>query len=335
MIGLLSSNIIFYVSVAIICVAIICFAIILGMVPTKLYLKASLSGAHVSAFKLMAMKLRRQDVTKIVDAYITARKGGVKIKIDDLETHMMAGGDICRVVEALITAKGAKLNLSVATAKAIDLANRDILKAVQSCVTPVVITSPPISAVAKDGIELQVRVKVTVKTNIDSLIGGAGEDTVLARVGEGVVTTVGSASSHSQVLENPDIISKMVFKKGLDQGTAFDILSIDIADIDVGRNIGARLMAERAEADSKIANARAEERRAMAIAEEQEMKAKTQEMKARLLDAESGVPVAISEAFKNGNLGIMDYYRIKNMESDIEMKNSISKSKLLGPAEEK
>lgn len=334
MINLLSSNVGLYIGLAIACVVIIGFAVLIGFVPMKLYMKASLSGAHVSAFKLMAMKLRRQDVGKIVDAYITARKGGVKIKIDDLETHLMAGGDINRVVEALITAKGAKIDLSVDTAKAIDLANRDILKAVQTCVTPVVITSPPISAVAKDGIELLVRVKVTVKTNIETLIGGAGEDTVLARVGEGVVTTVGSANTHSQVLENPDIISKMVFKKGLDKGTAFSILSIDIADIDVGKNIGARLLAERAEADSKIANAKAEERRAMAIAEEHEMKAKTQQMKAKLLDAESEVPVAISTAFRNGNLGIMDYYRLKNVEADSNMRNSISNSKLLAPTEE-
>ena len=327
MIYLLSSNVGFYIGVAIICVVIIFLAILIGLVPMKLYMKANLSGAHVSAIKLMAMKLRRQDVGKIVDAYITARKGGVKIKIDDLETHHMAGGDIVNVVEALIMAKGANIDLSVKTAKAIDLANRDILKAVKSCVTPVVITSPPVSAVAKDGIELMVKVKVTVKTNIERLIGGAGEDTILARVGEGVVTTVGSAETHSQVLENPDIISKMVFKKGLDQGTAYDILSIDIADIDVGKNIGARLLAERAEADSKIANARAEERRAMAIAEEQEMKAK-------LVMAKAEVPKAISEAFKNGNLGVMDYYRIKNLESDVEVKSQLTKSKLLSSNEE-
>ena len=334
MINLLSSNVWLYIGVAVLCIAIIIFAVLFGMIPMKIYLKATFSGTHVSPFKLISMQLRRLDVSKIVDAYITARKGGVKIKIDDLETHLMAGGDIVRVVEALITAKGANLSLSVATAKAIDLANRDILKAVQSCVTPVVITSPPISAVAKDGIELLVKVKVTVKTNIDTLIGGAGEDTVLARVGEGVVTTVGSSSSHSQVLENPDIISKMVFSKGLDKGTAYEILSIDIADIDVGKNIGARLMAEKAEADSKIANARAEERRAMAIASEQEMKARTQEMKARLLDAEAEVPVAISSAFRNGNIGVMDYYRMRNVNADTEMKMSIANSKALGYSEE-
>ncbi|MBE5735631.1 MAG: UPF0365 family protein [Clostridiales bacterium] len=334
MINLLSSNMWIYVVVAIICIVIIFFATIAGLVPMKLYMKANLSGAHLSAMKLASMKLRRIDVSKIVDAYITARKGGVKIKVDDLETHHMAGGDIDRVVEALITAKGAGIDLSIDTARAIDLANRDILKAVQSCVSPVVITSPPISAVAKDGIELQVKVKVTVKTNINSLIGGAGEDTVLARVGEGVVTTVGSATTHSQVLENPDIISKMVFKKGLDNGTAFEILSIDIADIDVGRNIGARLLAEKAEADSKIANAKAEERRAMAIANEQEMKARTQEMKAKLLESQAEIPFAISEAFKNGNIGIMDYYRLKHIESDIEMKNAIASSNVLGYTEE-
>ncbi len=331
---LLSSNVLLYVGVAILCVAIIFCAIIIGFIPMKTYIRAILSGTSVSAFKLISMKLRRLDITKIVDAYITARKAGVKIKIDDLETHLLAGGDITRVVEALITAHGAKLDLSVTTAKAIDLANRDILKAVQSCVTPVVITSPVITAVAKDGIELVVKVKVTVKANINTLIGGAGEDTILARVGEGVVTTVGSAKTHSEVLENPDIISKLVFKKGLDSGTAYTIISIDIADIDVGKNIGARLMAEKAEADSKIANAKAEERRAMAIAEEQEMKARTQEMKAKLLNAETEIPSAISEAFKNGNIGIVDYYRIKNLESEAQMKSSIAKSKIVGYSEE-
>ncbi|MBQ4558382.1 MAG: flotillin-like protein FloA [Clostridia bacterium] len=334
MINLLSSNVWLYVGVTIGCLVIVFLAVLIGMIPMKIYLKALFSGTPVSPLKLISMQLRRLEVSKIVDAYITARKGGVKIKLDDLETHLMAGGDIVKVVEALITARGAKIDISVDTAKAIDLANRDILKAVQSCVSPVVITSPPVSAVAKDGIELLVKVKVTVKTNINTLIGGAGEDTILARVGEGVVTTVGSAATHSQVLENPDIISKMVFNKGLDKGTAFEILSIDIADIDVGKNIGARLMAEKAEADSKIANARAEERRAMAIASEQEMKARTQEMKARLLDAEAEVPMAISSAFRSGHIGVMDYYRMKNINADSEMKTSIAHSKALGYTEE-
>lgn len=283
------------------------------------------SGAHIPAHKLVAMKLRNVDVSLIVNNYINAIKAGVKITVGDLETHFMAGGNIERVVDALIMAHGAKINLTVANAKAIDLANRDILQAVQNCVTPVVITTPPISAVACDGIELIIKVRITLQSNIEKLIGGAGEATIQARVGEGVVTVVGSSKNHQLVLENPDMISKAILSKGLDKGTAYEILSVDVADIDIGRNVGAKLQAERAEADVQIANARAEERRAMAIASEQEMKARTQEMKAKLLSAESEVPKAISMAFKSGNIGVMDYYRMQNIQADTTMRNSIGR----------
>ena len=316
-----------WIGVVAIVICIIGVAIFVGMVPVKYWLKAMMSGAYVPAFKLVGMKLRNVDVGLIINTYINAIKAGVKISISDLETHYMAGGNVERVVEALIVAHGARINLSVTNAKAIDLANRDILQAVQNCVTPVVITTPPISAVACDGIELIVKVRITLHSNIENLIGGAGEDTILARVGEGVVTVVGSAKNHQLVLENPDSISKTVLNKGLDEGTAFEILSIDIADIDIGRNVGAKLQAERAEADVQIANARAEERRAMAIAAEQEMKAKTQEMKAKLVSAQSEVPKAISMAFKSGNIGVMDYYRMQNIQADSYMRNSIGDSK--------
>ena len=255
------------------------------------------------------------------DCYINAIKAGVKLKLNDLETHYMAGGNVERVVEALIVAHGAKINLTVDNAKAIDLANRDILLAVQNCVTPIVITTPPISAVAGNGIELIVKIRITLQSDIEKLIGGASEQTIIARVGEGVVAAVGSTKNHQLVLENPDSISKAILTKGLDKDTAYEIISIDVADIDIGRNVGAKLQAERAEADVQIANARAEERRAMAA--EQEMKAKTQEMKAKLLSAEADVPKAISMAFKSGNIGVMDYYRMQNIQADTNMRNSI------------
>jgi len=319
---LLSSGL--WIGVVVVIILGIIIAIFCGMVPMKVWVKAGVSGAYIPAHKLVGMKLRNIDVGLIVSCYINATKAGVKISISDLETHYMAGGNVERVVEALIVAHGAKINLSIENAKAIDLANRDILLAVQNCVTPVVVTTPPISAVACDGIELIVKIRVTLQSNIEKLIGGAGEETILARVGEGVVTVVGSAKNHQLVLENPDSISKTVLSKGLDTDTAFEILSIDVADIDIGRNVGAKLQAERAEADVQIANAKAEERRAMAIAAEQEMKAKTQEMKAKLVSAESEVPKAISMAFKSGNIGVMDYYRMQNMRADTAMRNSIS-----------
>lgn len=319
-----AGNTALYVWLAVLGVLIILIAIFVGIVPINVWIRAMVSGAHISALRLIGMKLRHVEVGMVVDNYINAKKAGVELTIDDLETHYMAGGNVERVVDALITAHGAKIELSVETAKAIDLANRDILAAVKQSVNPVVITTPEISAVAKDGIELRVKARVTVQSNINKLIGGAGEDTIIARVGEGIVTTVGSAESHEEVLENPDSISKTVLNKGLDSGTAFTILSIDIADIDVGRNIGAKLQAERAEADMQIAQAKAEERRAMAIAAEQEMRAKTQEMRANLLNAESEVPKAISTAFSNGQIGVLDYYKMQNILADTNMRNSLS-----------
>ena len=317
-------NVGLWVGVAVVVVLAIILALFFGIVPVNTWTKAFFSGAFIPAHKLVGMKLRNIDVALVVRCYINAKKAGVKITLTDLETHYMAGGNVERVVEALIVAQGAKIKLTVDNAKAIDLANRDILLAVQNSVTPVVITSPPISAVACDGIELICKVRITLLSNIEKLIGGAGEDTILARVGEGVVTVVGSAKSHQTILENPDLISKSVLSKGLDQDTSFQILSLDIADIDIGRNIGAKLQAEQAEADVQIANAKAEERKAMAIAVEQEMRAKTQEMKAQLLCAESEIPKAISEAFREGNIGVMDYYRMQNLRADTSMRNSIS-----------
>ncbi len=313
-----------YVWLIVLGVLVIAIAVFVGVVPIGVWIRAMVSGAYISAMRLIGMKLRHIEVGMLVDCYINAKKAGVQLTIDDLETHYMAGGNVERVVDALITAHGAKIELSVETAKAIDLANRDILAAVKQSVNPVVITTPEIVAVAKDGIELRVKARVTVQSNINKLIGGAGEDTIIARVGEGIVTTVGSAKTHEAVLENPDLISKTVLNKGLDSGTAFNILSIDIADIDVGRNIGAKLQAERAEADMQIAQAKAEERRAMAIAAEQEMRAKTQEMRANLLNAESEVPKAISTAFSNGQIGVLDYYKMQNILADTNMRNSLS-----------
>lgn len=315
-----------WIGLGIILAIVLIVVIICAIVPMNVWTKSLLSNAYIPASKLVGMKLRNVDVDLIVGCYINAKKAGVNISIQDLETHYMAGGNVERVVDALIVAQGAKINLSVANAKAIDLANRDILLAVQNCVTPVVITTPPISAVACDGIELICKVRITLQSNIEKLIGGAGEDTILARVGEGVVTVVGSAKTHQLVLENPDAISKTVLAKGLDTDTAFQILSIDIADIDIGRNIGAKLQAEQAEADVQIANAKAEERKAMAIAAEQEMRARTQEMKAKLVSAESEVPLAISQAFRDGNLGVMDYYRMQNLRSDTKMRDKIGEN---------
>lgn len=315
-----------WIGLGIILAIVLIVVIICAIVPMNVWTKSLLSNAYIPASKLVGMKLRNVDVDLIVGCYINAKKAGVNISIQDLETHYMAGGNVERVVDALIVAQGAKINLSVANAKAIDLANRDILLAVQNCVTPVVIATPPISAVACDGIELICKVRITLQSNIEKLIGGAGEDTILARVGEGVVTVVGSAKTHQLVLENPDAISKTVLAKGLDTDTAFQILSIDIADIDIGRNIGAKLQAEQAEADVQIANAKAEERKAMAIAAEQEMRARTQEMKAKLVSAESEVPLAISQAFRDGNLGVMDYYRMQNLRSDTKMRDKIGEN---------
>lgn len=315
-----------YVWVTVVAIVAIVIAVIIGIVPIGIWVRALVSNSYIPAFKLVGMKLRHVEIGRLVDCYINAKKAGVKITIDDLETHYLAGGNVNKVVEALIIAKGAKIDLSVETAKAIDLTNRDIVLAVQTCVKPMVITTPKISAVAKNGIEVIVLARITVKTNINKLIGSAGEETILAKVGEGIVAAVGSAKTHDEVLADPDKISKTILSKGLDQGTAFDILSIDIADIDIGENIGAKIQAERAAADMKIANARAEERRALAIASEQEMRAMTQEKRAQLLDAEAGVSKAISQAFTNGRIGVMDYYKMQNVVADTAMRNALGKA---------
>lgn len=305
-------------------VIVVGFIVLMCLVPLKTWFIALISGAHVSMTRLIGMRMRRIKVGPIIDAYIQAKKAGIDIDIVDLETHYMAGGDIEKIIVALISAHSAKIPLSVDQAKAIDLAGRDVAKAVKMCVTPMVIETGWISAIAKDGIELRVKAKITVRSNISRLVSGAGEETILARVGEGIVTTVGSAETHTEVLENPDIISKTVLNKGLDVATAYEILSIEMADIDVGQNVGAKLNIDRAEADKSIAQAKAEERRAMAYAVEQEMRAKTQEMKAMVLAAEAEVPKAMANAIKNGQMGVMDYYKLQNLNSDTAMRNSIA-----------
>jgi uncharacterized protein YqfA (UPF0365 family) len=314
------------IETALIVLAIIFVAllILLAIFPVGLWFRAAISNSHVSMMRLFGMKLRKIRTKMILEAYINARKAGLDIKIDELESHFMAGGNVLNVISALISAHSANIPLTMQTAKAIDLAGRDVFNAVKVSVNPKVIETPPIAAVAKDGIELRAKARVTVRANIGRLVGGAGEDTIIARVGEGIVTTIGSAMSHKDVLENPDKISKTVLAKGLDAGTAFEILSIDIADIDVGRNIGAQLQMDQAEADKRIAQAKAEERRAMAVAQEQEMKAFTQEMRAKVVEAEARIPAAMAEAFKNGRLGVMDYYTMQNIQSDTAMRNTIS-----------
>ena len=314
--------------VLIVIAAVIVFGILI-IAPINLWFRALISGAPISLGRLIGMRLRKIRVSMIVDAYITGKKAGLDIKVAELETHYMAKGDVIKVVNALISAHSANIQLNIKTAMAIDLAGRDVLNAVKVSVNPKVIETPMISAVAKDGIELRSKARVTVRANISRLIGGAGEETIIARIGEGIVTTVGSAVSHKDVLENPDSISKTVLNKGLDAGTAFEILSIDIADVDVGRNIGAQLQMDQAEADKRIAEARAEERRAMAVAAEQEMKAKAQEMRAKVIEAESLVPQAMAEALKSGKLGVMDYYNMQNLQADTAMRNSIGGT---GPA---
>lgn len=290
----------------------------------SLYMQALISGARVGLFNIVFMRFRKVPPKLIVESKIMAVKAGIEITTDALESHYLAGGNVLRVVQALIAADKANIPLVFKRAAAIDLAGRNVLEAVQMSVNPKVIETPRVAAVAKDGIQLTALTRVTVRANIDRLVGGAGEETVLARVGEGIVTTIGSAATHKQVLENPDSISKRVLEKGLDAGTAFEILSIDIADVDVGKNIGAELETDRAEADKKIAQAKAEERRAMAIAAEQEMKAKVQEMKAKVVEAEAEIPLAMAEAFRKGQLGVMDYYRMKNVMADTQMRESIS-----------
>ena len=298
----------------------------LYFVPVVLWVTAIVSGVRVGIIQLMFLRIRKVPPTLIVNALINGNKAGIPVTANDLETHYMAGGNVNNVVKALISADKANIPLGFNMAAAIDLAGRDVAEAVQLSVNPRVINTPPVAAVAKDGIQLIAKARVTLRANIAQLVGGAGEETILARVGEGIVTTIGSATSHKAVLENPDMISKTVLAKGLDAGTAFEILSIDIADIDIGKNIGAELQTDQAEADLKVANARAEERRAMAVAEEQEMKAKAQDARASVILAEAEIPKAMAEAFRNGNLGIMDYYKMKNIEADTDMRDSISKT---------
>ena len=298
--------------------------VILCIVPLRLWFRALVSGSHVSMSRLIGMKVRKVKMNDIVLSYISARKAGLKIDIDELETHYMAGGNVDRVVKAMISAHSANIDINIQTAKAIDLAGRDVYEAVRTSVVPKVIETPLISAVAKDGVELKVKAKVTVTSNIHRQISGAGEDTIIARVGEGIVTSVGSAASHKLVLENPDLISSTVLAKGLDSGTAYEILSIDIADIDVGVNIGARLNIDNAIAQKKISEAKAEERKSMAVAHEQEMKAKVQEMQAELLRAEAEVPKAMAKALNEGKLSVMDYYQMQNLQADTQMRKALS-----------
>ena len=307
-------------------VALLGLWLIFYFVPVGMWFSALLSGVKVPLIQLVFMRWRKVPPSVIVKAMINSTKAGLALSRDDLEAHYLAGGNVINVVNALISADKANIPLDFKMATAIDLAGRNVLEAVQMSVNPKVIDTPPVAAVAKDGIQLIAKARVTVRANIKQLVGGAGEDTVLARVGEGIVSSIGSAMSHKQVLENPDSISKVVLSKGLDAGTAFEILSIDIADIDVGKNIGAMLQMDQANADKNIAQAKAEERRAMAVALEQENKALAQEMKAKVIQAEAEIPRAIAEAFREGNLGIMDYYRIKNIDADTNMRDSIAGS---------
>ena len=311
--------------IAFVMAGIIGLMVLLYIIPVGLWFQALLSGVRISLLQLILMRWRKVPPSLIVNALINSSKAGLSLNRNELEAHFLAGGDVKNVINALISADKANIGLDFKTATAIDLAGRDVYEAVQMSVIPKVIDTPPVTAVAKDGIQLIAKARVTVRTNIKQLVGGAGEDTVLARVGEGVVSSIGSASSHKAVLENPDSISKLVLSKGLDAGTAFEILSIDIADIDIGKNIGAALQMDQAEADKNIAQARAEERRAMAVALEQEMKAKEQEARAKVVEAEAEVPKAMAEAFRKGHLGIMDYYKMENIQADTGMRDSISK----------
>jgi len=305
--------------------AIILLFILLYFIPIGIWFSALVSGVRISLMQLFLMRFRKVPPGTIVRAMIEAHKAGLSfVKRDELEAHYLAGGHVENVVHALVSADKANIELSFKMATAIDLAGRDVLDAVRMSVNPKVINTPPVSAVAKDGIQLICKARVTVRASIKQLVGGAGEETVLARVGEGIVSSIGSSVSHKSVLENPDSISKVVLGKGLDAGTAFEILSIDIADIDIGKNIGAYLQMDQAEADKNIAQAKAEERRAMAVAIEQEMKAKAQEARAKVIEAEAQIPLAMAEAFRDGNLGIMDYMKIKNIESDTNMRDSIA-----------
>jgi uncharacterized protein YqfA (UPF0365 family) len=305
-------------------VAIIGLFLLLWIVPVGLFVQALLSGAHVGLFALVGMRFRKVNPEIIVKARINAVKAGLPLSTDQLESHFLTGGNVAKVVNALISADKAGIKLEFAQACAIDLAGRDVLEAIRMTVNPKVITCPLVAAVAKDGIQLKAVARVTVRADVNKLVGGAGEETIVARVGEGVVSTIGSSVSHKDVLENPDRISKTVLQKGLDVGTAFQILSIDIADVDVGENIGAKLQTDQAVADKNIAQARAESRRAMAVALEQEMVARAQEMRAKVIESEALVPTAIAEAFKSGRMGVLDYYQMKNIMADTEMRSGIA-----------
>lgn len=305
-------------------VGIVLFFVFLYFVPVNLWITAQFSQVKVGLFELVFMRIRKVPPRLIVESLITAIKAGLNVTSQELETHYLAGGRVGSVIKALISADKANIKLSFNQAAAIDLAGRDVFEAVQISVNPRVINTPAVAAVAQDGIQLVAKARVTVRVNISQLVGGAGEETILARVGEGIVTSIGSSVSHKSVLENPDSISKLVLAKGLDAGTAYEILSIDIADIDVGANIGAKLQIDQANADLKVAEAKAEERRAMAVALEQEMKAKTQEARAQVIQAEAEVPKALAEAFRSGNLGIMDYYKMQNIQADTSMRSSIA-----------
>ena len=312
-------------TIILVAIVVVALIILLWFFPVALWFQAILSGVHISLIQLLLRRWRGVNPKTIVMGMITGTKAGLSLKANELEAHYLAKGNVTKVIMALISANKANIPIDFKMASAIDLAGRDVLEAVQMSVNPKVINTPPVTAVAKDGIQLIAKARVTVRANIKQLVGGAGEETILARVGEGIVSSIGSSESHKSVLENPDSISKLVLNKGLDAGTAYEILSIDIADIDVGKNIGAVLQMDQADADKNIAQARAEERRAMAVALEQEMKAKAQEARAKVIEAEAQVPMAMAEAFRSGNLGIMDYYRMKNIQADTDMREKIAK----------
>jgi uncharacterized protein YqfA (UPF0365 family) len=312
--------------IGLIILGIIILSVFFTFVPIALWISALAAGVKISIFTLIGMRLRRVIPSRVVNPLIKAHKAGLNVTTNQLESHYLAGGNVDRVVNALIAAERANIELTFERCAAIDLAGRDVLEAVQMSVNPKVIETPFIAGVAMDGIEVKAKARITVRANIERLVGGAGEETIIARVGEGIVSTIGSQNDHKKVLENPDMISQTVLGKGLDSGTAFEILSIDIADVDIGKNIGAELQTEQAEADKKIAQAKAEERRAMAVAQEQEMIAKVQEMKAKVVEAEAKVPLAMAEALRTGNIGVMDYMNFKNISADTEMRDSIGKT---------
>ncbi|BBU40253.1 MAG: UPF0365 family protein [Bacillaceae bacterium] len=315
----------FFLLLGLIVLGLILLGILFSFVPIMLWISALAAGVRISILTLIGMRLRRVIPSRVINPLIKAHKAGLDVTTNQLESHYLAGGNVDRVVNALIAAERANIELSFERCAAIDLAGRDVLEAVQMSVNPKVIETPFIAGVAMDGIEVKAKARITVRANIDRLVGGAGEETIIARVGEGIVSTIGSSDDHKKVLENPDMISQTVLNKGLDSGTAFEILSIDIADVDIGKNIGAILQTDQAEADKNIAQAKAEERRAMAVAREQEMRAKVEEMRAKVVEAEAQVPLAMAEALKSGNIGVMDYMNIKNITADTNMRDSIGK----------